>query len=183
MSRPTSPAESNGGKLSHLFDVYLRLRPATTLTLTTAPFLSVTPGEPSVYCVPPTLPSQKKKRTKGVEKFRFTHIFDEQTSQRKVFEQTVLPLLSETVKGRDGLLATLGVTGSGKTHTVLGNREQKGITQLALDVLFRSVGSRLANVGEVELSSMGAGEGMVLDAASFLDKITITMVGVSPQQL
>lgn len=40
-----------------------------------------------------------------------------------MFEETVLPLLEDAVvRGRDGTLATLGVTGSGKVRSPLGAR-------------------------------------------------------------
>lgn len=130
---------------SHLFDVYLRLRPATASTVGEAPFLKYTPGEPHIHCIPQASFPQRK-RSKGIEKFSFTHIFDESSTQRDVFTEVTVPLLAETVKGRDGMLATLGVTGSGKTHTILGNTHQRGITQLTLDTLFRSIGERMVNV-------------------------------------
>ena len=43
-------------------------------------------------------------------------MFEEATTQLEIFEDTGAPALIEGVlhSGRDGLLATLGVTGSGK---------------------------------------------------------------------
>lgn len=68
-----------------------------------------------------TPPSVERNRSKTIEKFAFTRIFDEQSEQREVFEETVLPLLEDAItRGRDGTLATLGVTGSGKVCLPLG---------------------------------------------------------------
>ena len=51
-----------------------------------------------------------------MEKFAFTKVFEEDTSQLDIFKGTgVIPLVEGVLgEGRDGLLATLGVTGSGK---------------------------------------------------------------------
>jgi hypothetical protein len=63
-----------------------------------------------VYVTPP----QERNRSRAIEKFAFTSIFDEEAVQRDVFVETMVPLLQMCVNGRDGTLATLGVTGSGK---------------------------------------------------------------------
>jgi hypothetical protein len=65
-------------------------------------------------------PPLSDNRKRAVEKFAFTRVFEEGASQRDVFNDIgMLPLIegvlrSERREGRDGLLATLGVTGSGK---------------------------------------------------------------------
>jgi hypothetical protein len=57
-----------------------------------------------------------------VEKFAFTRVFEEESSQLDLFRGTgAVPLLEGVLGagihgGRDGLLATLGVTGSGKAR-------------------------------------------------------------------
>jgi len=111
---------------SQLFQVYLRLRPppqANNLYPTlTAPerFLSV--EETRDHNELPThitLNPPNDNRRRAVEKFAFTKVFEEDASQLNIFEGTgVLPLVEGVLgacgDGRDGLLATLGVTGSGK---------------------------------------------------------------------
>lgn len=59
-------------------------------------------------------PSDSRKR--AVEKFAFTKVFEEQAEQIDIFRGTgVVPLIEGVLgEGRDGLMATLGVTGSGK---------------------------------------------------------------------
>lgn len=61
-------------------------------------------------------PSDSRKR--AVEKFAFTRVFEERASQLDVFEGAGVDKLVEGVlnEGRDGLVATLGVTGSGKVR-------------------------------------------------------------------
>lgn len=59
-------------------------------------------------------PTDSRKR--AVEKFAFTKVFEEEATQLDIFRGTgVMPLVEGVLgEGRDGLLATLGVTGSGK---------------------------------------------------------------------
>jgi hypothetical protein len=118
-----------------LFQVYLRLRPHASQTAPaqtlypTLPsperFLTVEPiegedesGLPTHITIHP--PSDSRKR--AVEKFAFTKVFEEQTSQLDVFSGTgAVPLVEGVLnEGRDGLIATLGVTGSGKVSGLVG---------------------------------------------------------------
>ena len=115
-----------------LFQVYLRLRPALSNLQPRAdeaePWLLVEP--PSAPTTPteeyPTFaksthiilqpPNDSRKR--AVEKFGFTKVFQEDATQLDMFESTGSVQLVKTLlaNGRDGLVATLGVTGSGKVH-------------------------------------------------------------------
>lgn len=44
-----------------------------------------------------------------------------------MFEKVGLPLVSDLVQGKNGLLFTYGVTGSGKTHTMQGTHRDGGV--------------------------------------------------------
>jgi hypothetical protein len=114
---------------SALFQVYLRLRPAPVQqplypSLTTPDrFLTVEePVSDDEDAAPThiTLNPPNDNRRRAVEKFAFTKVFEEEASQLDVFHGTgVIPLVEGVLgaqgnDGRDGLLATLGVTGSGK---------------------------------------------------------------------
>lgn len=65
-------------------------------------------------------PPANDHRKRAVERFAFTRVFEEESAQLDVFHGAgVLPLVEGVLgvdgkEGRDGLLATLGVTGSGK---------------------------------------------------------------------
>ena len=112
---------------SALFQVYLRLRPPPAPnslypTLTTSErFVTVeesNEGAPTHITLNP--PNDNRRR--AVEKFGFTQVFEEEASQLDIFHGTgVIPLVEGVLAanggdGRDGLLATLGVTGSGKVR-------------------------------------------------------------------
>ena len=44
-----------------------------------------------------------------------------------MFDRVGLPLVTDLVQGKNGLLFTYGVTGSGKTHTMQGVNKDGGI--------------------------------------------------------
>ena len=125
MEPPPKPSSTS------LFHVYLRLRPPPSplVQLTQQslypllapperwltvepPIREVQDGLPTHITLNP--PSDSRKR--AVEKFAFTKVFEEQAEQIDIFRETgVVPLVEGVLgDGRDGLLATLGVTGSGK---------------------------------------------------------------------
>ncbi|KAH0591683.1 hypothetical protein MHUMG1_10593 [Metarhizium humberi] len=145
MEAPPKPSSHN------LFEVYLRLRPPPAgATSTPDRILNIEVPEdkekshPShITLNPPT------DRRRAIEKFAFTRVFEDDASQLDVFHCTEIASLAEGVlaprggDGTDAVVATLGVTGSGKTHTILGSKSQRGLTQLALDVLFRSIGPNM----------------------------------------
>ena len=101
-----------------LFDVYLRLRPSTATDRER--FLDVEhlhDYAPTHITVKPPAGDNRKR---AIEKFAFTRVFEEHAGQRELFESTgALQLVAGVLgakgrEGRDGLVATLGVTGSGK---------------------------------------------------------------------
>lgn len=107
-------------KASHnLFEVYLRLRPPPLRNGDGERILEVeSPEDESksthVVLNPPT------DRRRAIEKFAFTQVFEEEASQLDVFHGTeIVPfvegvLAPEGGEGTDAVVATLGVTGSGK---------------------------------------------------------------------
>ena len=69
-----------------------------------------------------------------------------------MFHQTALPLVKDLLHGRNGLLFTYGVTGSGKTHTMQGSPNDPGIMVRAIDVIFNSIEGRLVSRKHVVIS-------------------------------
>ncbi|MCJ1282601.1 hypothetical protein MMC26_001926 [Xylographa opegraphella] len=188
MEAPVKPVSTS------LFQVYLRLRPppVTTASQPAQQFFSpqLNVAERFLTVEPPerdsidgsrthiTLQPPSDSRKRAVEKFAFTKVFEEDTSQLDIFKGTgVIPLVEGVLgEGRDGLLATLGVTGSGKSHTILGSKSQRGLTQLALDLMYRSLDRKIIhpNTNPYLISSLVAADGSeahILPAAGFLDGI------------
>ncbi|KAI5458764.1 P-loop containing nucleoside triphosphate hydrolase protein [Mariannaea sp. PMI_226] len=169
-------------KPSHnLFEVYLRLRPpplqgnASAERILDVEEADIDASHPThITLNPPT------DRRRAIEKFGFTQVFEEDASQLDVFHSTEIASLVEGVlapnpsEGTDAVVATLGVTGSGKTHTILGSKSQRGLTQLAMDVVFRSIGERMLDSHSLyavhdSLQACDASESALTLASEFFD--------------
>jgi len=104
-------------KSHNLFQVFLRLRPAQGAQ--GERFLAVEAPDGGQAPKHITL-NPPNDRRRAIEKFAFTQVFEEDASQLDVFHCTGVARLVEGVlaphggDGTDALLATLGVTGSGK---------------------------------------------------------------------
>ncbi|KAM3869948.1 kinesin-like protein KIF23 [Diretmus argenteus] len=72
--------------------------------------------------------------------YSFRKVFGISTSQMELFEDIAKPLVDDLVHGKNGLLFTYGVTGSGKTWTMTGSPGQGGLLPRSLDMIFNSIG-------------------------------------------
>uniref|UniRef100_A0A8C5F9E0 Kinesin-like protein n=1 Tax=Gadus morhua TaxID=8049 RepID=A0A8C5F9E0_GADMO len=72
--------------------------------------------------------------------YSFKKVYGIQTSQMELFEDVAKPLVDDLVRGKNGLLFTYGVTGSGKTFTMTGSPGQGGLLPRSLDMIFNSIG-------------------------------------------
>ncbi|KAL5604033.1 uncharacterized protein BROUX77_004219 [Berkeleyomyces rouxiae] len=161
-------------KQANLFQVYLRLRPPSARASGSTRFLSV--EEPEENTILPThiTIDPPGDRRRAIEKFGFTQVFEEASTQLDVFQDTqILPLIEgvlapEGGEGTDALVATLG------SHTILGSKSQRGLTQLSLDAVFRAIGPRIVDAYEnpsleSELQAADASDALVTTAATFID--------------
>ncbi|KAK7419685.1 hypothetical protein QQZ08_010772 [Neonectria magnoliae] len=167
-------------KSSHnLFEVFLRLRPPPHGSAIPERILNVEDPETQSHPTHITL-NPPTDRRRAIEKFAFTQVFEEEASQLDVFHATKIASLVEGVlapqggEGTDAVVATLGVTGSGKTHTILGSKSQRGLTQLAMDVVFRSIGENMLDTHALyavqeSLQACDASESPLTVAPQFLD--------------
>jgi len=73
-------------------------------------------------------------------KYSFKGVFGEDVVQKNCFDRVGLPLVDDLLKGKNGLLFTYGVTGSGKTYTMQGSPQDGGIMPRCVDVIFNSIG-------------------------------------------
>ncbi|KAL3253647.1 hypothetical protein MRX96_054438 [Rhipicephalus microplus] len=73
-------------------------------------------------------------------RYTFKYVFDTMASQQELFEHVGLPLVSDLLHGKPGLLFTYGITSSGKTYTMTGHPQDGGILPRCLDVVFNSIG-------------------------------------------
>ncbi|XP_076848401.1 kinesin-like protein KIF23 isoform X4 [Brachyhypopomus gauderio] len=72
--------------------------------------------------------------------YSFKKVFGIKTTQRELFEDVAKPLADDLIHGKNGLLFTYGVTGSGKTFTMTGSPGQGGLLPRSLDMIFNSIG-------------------------------------------
>nr|XP_020486931.1 kinesin-like protein KIF23 isoform X2 [Labrus bergylta] len=72
--------------------------------------------------------------------YSFKKVFGVSVSQIELFEHVAKPLVDDLIRGKNGLLFTYGVTGSGKTFTMTGSPGQGGLLPRSLDMIFKSIG-------------------------------------------
>ncbi|XP_074150791.1 kinesin-like protein KIF23 isoform X1 [Sminthopsis crassicaudata] len=73
--------------------------------------------------------------------YSFKQVFGTLTTQKELFDVVANPLVDDLIHGKNGLLFTYGVTGSGKTHTMTGSPGDGGLLPRCLDMIFNSIGS------------------------------------------
>ncbi|KAK4119424.1 P-loop containing nucleoside triphosphate hydrolase protein [Parathielavia appendiculata] len=170
-------------KVTNLFQVYLRLRPPQSGACAAGGrFLAVEQPEDDSTTPKHITLNPPNDRRRAIEKFAFTQVFEEDATQLDIFHCTGVANLVKGVlapcggDGTDALLATLGVTGSGKTHTILGSKSQRGMTQLALDVVFRSIGQNLLSCDshpnlENSIIASDCSEAAIYLAPAYIDSV------------
>lgn len=84
--------------------------------------------------------SRRRLRTNGGEvRFVFDRLFDVDSTQREVYESTMIPLLDSVLDGFNGTVFAYGATGCGKTYTISGSPENPGIIFQAMQELFTRI--------------------------------------------
>ncbi|XP_014666565.1 PREDICTED: kinesin-like protein KIF23 [Priapulus caudatus] len=118
-------------------EVYCRLRPLESgltercCAPTSSTILKIWPPESSQ--------TFKSGNYKELD-YGFKFVFDEESSQKGLYDHVALPLVDDLLHGKNGLLFTYGITGSGKTHAMTGTPQDGGILPRCLDVIFNSIG-------------------------------------------
>lgn len=91
-----------------------------------------------LFSPPPSAISYRNDSPKTM-KYTFKHVFPAAANQSEVFERVAYPLVEGLLKGKNGLLFTYGVTGSGKTFTMTGEPQNCGILPRCLNIIFKSI--------------------------------------------
>ncbi|TGZ32783.1 Uncharacterized protein DBV15_00991 [Temnothorax longispinosus] len=79
-----------------------------------------------------------KKQNKQLQ-FIFDRVFDSTSANTDVFEGSTKSVISSLLDGYNCSVFAYGATGAGKTHTMLGNREDPGITYRTVAELFAEI--------------------------------------------
>ncbi|XP_015494856.1 kinesin-like protein KIF23 isoform X3 [Parus major] len=72
--------------------------------------------------------------------YSFKEVFGTLVEQKELFDVVAKPLVEDLIRGKNGLLFTYGVTGSGKTHTMTGSPGDGGLLPRCLAMIFNSIG-------------------------------------------
>ncbi|XP_023383034.1 kinesin-like protein KIF23 isoform X6 [Pteropus vampyrus] len=82
-----------------------------------------------------------EKKIFAKTQYSFKQVFGTHTTQKELFDVVANPLVDDLIHGKNGLLFTYGVTGSGKTHTMTGSPGEGGLLPRCLGMIFNSIGS------------------------------------------
>ncbi|KAG7295566.1 hypothetical protein JYU34_021807 [Plutella xylostella] len=123
-------------------NVFCRLRPMQRDTdVACIKILSPT----TILCTPPASAISYRNENSKAMKYSFKEVFPPETNQPEVFDKVALPLVEGLIKGKNGLMFTYGVTGSGKTFTMTGDPQNCGILPRALNIIFKTIGELQAH--------------------------------------
>ncbi|XP_063800487.1 kinesin-like protein KIF18A [Pseudophryne corroboree] len=90
-----------------------------------------------------------RKKNKDI-KFVYDCVFDENSTQQEVFEQTTRIVLDGVLNGYNSTVLAYGATGAGKTHTMLGSSGQPGVMYLTMMEMY----NRMESVKEEKLCNV-----------------------------
>ncbi|TKS70237.1 KIF18A Marrow stromal [Collichthys lucidus] len=77
------------------------------------------------------------KRANKDLKFVFDHVFNENSTQVDIFENTTKGILDGVMNGFNCTVFAYGATGAGKTHTMLGSQNDPGVMYRTMTELFK----------------------------------------------
>ncbi|KCV68214.1 hypothetical protein H696_05140 [Fonticula alba] len=123
-------------QLTEQLKTFVRLRP---VQLTQPP--SVVPCSTNKHdLLIERAPAKAGASREPPQRFRYTHVFPEDTSQEDFFRETTLPLVRDMFTGTNTLFFAYGVSGGGKTFTLDGSASQPGVIPRALSAIFQTIG-------------------------------------------
>ena len=136
---------------------YARVRPALKREVdakkTLHRCLAQQPGRPVLHVatkpgVPVVVEEDGSTSATDARTFELDGVFDEGADTDAVYDATGRPLVDAVLTGVNGTILCYGMTGSGKTHTILGDPESLGIVGLAAHQLFAAAerGSAAASI-------------------------------------
>lgn len=120
MLPPKTPKSRQASKENLIKDpvqVFCRIRPIQSESDLSC-IRVVSPS--TVALIPPECAINYKIISNKETQYVFKHIFDVDSSQHECFTTVAQPLVEGLIKGKNGLLLSYGVTGSGKTFTMTG---------------------------------------------------------------
>ena len=99
----------------------------------------------------------ENKSTRGVspvsfgnESFRFHKVFDMNTTNEQIYYSVAQPLVKSVLDGVNCTIMCYGASGSGKTHTMLGDENNQGIIPRVLKDMFKAMDDRKLNSWSID---------------------------------
>ncbi|XP_043237418.1 kinesin-like protein KIF23 isoform X1 [Amphibalanus amphitrite] len=130
--RPARPGQSDG---VDPVEVVCRLRPVPEGEERCVEQLDDT----TVLVTPPANSQAFRYGTAKEQQYKFGTVFPDTATQKQLFDAVAKPLVRDLLNGKNGLLFAYGITGSGKTHTMMGSQQDGGIMPRCIDVIFNSI--------------------------------------------
>lgn len=111
--------------------------------------------------------------------FKFDDLFGEEAVNRDLFEKLMKPLVHSLMDGVDCSFINYGATETGKTHTVLGNSSERGITYLTMEYIFFQLNKRVTNgwIYEVKISYLEVYNEKVVSLLTKSKPLTVVQKG------
>uniref|UniRef100_A0A6G1SCJ4 Kinesin-like protein n=1 Tax=Aceria tosichella TaxID=561515 RepID=A0A6G1SCJ4_9ACAR len=123
--------------------VYLRLRPLKS-------------DEPTIQKINDQQVKTLPPDGSAPQVYSFTKVFDN-AQQSQIFEQVAQPIVEDfIISARDGLIFTYGITGSGKTYTMEGTRNDPGLIFRSIDFLFNSIAAQQTPKSIIEMDGQNS---------------------------
>ncbi|CAF1264829.1 unnamed protein product [Adineta ricciae] len=127
-------------------NVYVRIRPFISDELERGEnqkLLDIINDAHIAVKVYPTINNTIRNIQASYNEYEVSRIFDESCTQQELFEQILKQPTNEVFTGSNWLLCTLGLTNSGKTHTMFGTPEKPGLIPQCLQQIFVNVGQNI----------------------------------------
>jgi len=90
-----------------------------------------------------------KKTNKNMQ-FMFDSVFNEESTNVEVYQGSTQAIINTLLEGYNCSVFVYGATGAGKTHTMLGNKENPGITMLTMTELYDQI-NQLQETKEIKV--------------------------------
>eukprot|EP00347_Sterkiella_histriomuscorum_P023771 403333442 len=96
------------------------------------------------FVIPKDLRQGIVNNAKESHRFKFTQVFDQDSTQQEVFERVAQPVIQNCLDGYNGTIFAYGQTGSGKTYSMSGGDtwNQRGIVPRVFTYLFEEIRQR-----------------------------------------
>eukprot|EP00164_Ancoracysta_twista_P005292 GFYU01007244.1.p1 GENE.GFYU01007244.1~~GFYU01007244.1.p1 ORF type:complete len:635 (-),score=92.00 GFYU01007244.1:232-2136(-) len=83
--------------------------------------------------------SPARHRGSGIHNFGFDCVFDDDCTNNNVYNSFVSGIVEDCMEGYNGTILAYGQTASGKTHTILGDKNRPGLLPRAIDGIFENI--------------------------------------------